>query len=99
MVFRMDNLSVGIPRSSARWQRAETYPQLSLPSGTKPPRQSAEPGRDQLERPVAITWNRWSRSAGISGRDQLDSVVAIAWNTQSDPEPRNVRFDQDPCGR
>jgi hypothetical protein len=56
-------------------------PAIDFAQRHQAPRQSAEPGRDQLERPVAITWNRWSRSPGIGGRDQLDSVVAITWNT------------------
>jgi len=34
-------------------------------------------GRDHVERPVAIVWNRWSRSAGFSGRDHLECAESL----------------------
>jgi len=97
----MDNLSVGIPRSSANGQRAETYPRLKLSSGTKPQVRTptpvaiaGTPGRDHPEQVVAIAWNGWSQSAGISGRDRVEHAHHLIAGSGSkiflsrDPEPR-----------
>jgi hypothetical protein len=61
----MDNLSVGIPRSSRCAAKSESYLQLKI---------SQRLGGSEL------TTSQWSRSSGIGGRDQLESVVAIVWD-------------------
>jgi hypothetical protein len=79
----MDNLSVGIPSSLAIRQRAGGYPRLKISQQHPDPGASCRGGRDHLEPVVAIVWNGWSGSSGISGRHQLDSVVAITWNAHA----------------
>jgi hypothetical protein len=100
LIFRMDNLSVGIPRSFATWQMARDYPRLKIIQRHRAPTYPAgvvaivwNAGRDRVERLVAIVRSRWSRSAGFSGRDHVEcaSCGFQRWRP-ADPADGDQRF-------